>query len=137
MNDQLKYIIVDDDSLNNTITSLMLKRTLHEVGIDTFTLPKEGLVFIQNSFKNGGKTPSVLFLDIDMPILTGWDFLGHFDNFSDEIRDQISIYMLSSSINQRDRDKAKKYKCVKGFISKPITTEIILSIAVMRFDISH
>jgi two-component SAPR family response regulator len=132
MSTETKYIIVDDDPLNNTICSLMLKRTLHEVGIKTFTQPWEGLVFIQNNI-NRLMTHSVLFLDINMPALTGWDFLGHYEKFSEEIKMQISIYLLSSSINQRDRDKAKKYECIKGFVSKPLTTEAILTIAGNEF----
>jgi two-component system chemotaxis response regulator CheY len=133
MSEETKYIIVDDDPLNNTICSLMLRRTLHEVGIKTFAQPWEGLVFIQNN--TNYLTPhSVLFLDINMPALTGWDFLGHYEKLGEEIKKRISIYMLSSSINQRDRNKAKTYPCVKGFVSKPLTTETILSIAEQEFD---
>lgn len=127
------YIIVDDDQLSNTICSLMLKRTLHEVGITTFTLPWDGLVFIQNNM-NRSRTRAVLFLDINMPVLTGWDFLVHYENFSEEIRKQISIYLLSSSIHMRDRDRAKKHACIKGFVCKPLTTESILTIAENEFQ---
>ena len=133
MSEQTKYIIVDDDPLNNTICGLMLKRTLHEVGIKTFARPWEGLVYIQNNTIR--LLPhSVLFLDINMPVLTGWDFLEHYENFSEEIKDRISVYMLSSSINHRDREKAKKHQCIKGFLSKPLTPETILSIAEQEFN---
>jgi len=132
MNTETKYIIVDDDPLNNTICSLMLKRALYDVGIETFALPWEGLVFIQNNI-NGLMPHSVVFLDIHMPTLTAWGFLEHYENFSEEIKKRISIYLLSSSISQRDRDKAKNYKSVKGFVSKPLTTETILSIAGNEF----
>ena len=132
MSEETKYIIVDDDPLNNTICSLMLKRTLHGVGTKTFTKPREGLVFIQNNI-NRLKTHSVLFLDINMPALTGWDFLGHYEKFSKEIKKRISVYLLSSSINHSDWDKAKKYACIKGFVSKPLTTEAILTIAGNEF----
>ena len=132
MNTETKYIIVDDDPLNNTICSLMLKRTLHDVGIKTFALPREGLGFIQNNITSL-MTHLVLFLDINMPVLTGWDFLEQYENFSEEIKKHISIYLLSSSISQHDRDKAKNYKSVKGFVSKPLTTATILSIAGNEF----
>ena len=132
MNSETKYIIVDDDSLNNTICSLMLKMTLHEVTIQTFTHPWDGLVFVQNN--NGQLRPhSVLFLDINMPELTGWDFLKHYEKFNEEIKKQISVYMLSSSINRRDLDKAKKHECIKDFVAKPLTTEKIRSIAEHEF----
>jgi two-component SAPR family response regulator len=133
MSAETKYIIVDDDPLNNIICSLMLKRTLHGVGIKTFTTPMEGLAFIKNDYANDPITPSVLFLDINMPVLTGWDFLGQYENFSEEIKKHISIYLLSSSINQHDRNKAKTYERIKGFVSKPLTTQTILSIAENEF----
>jgi two-component SAPR family response regulator len=132
MSGDIKYIIVDDDPLNNTICSLMLKRTLHEAGIKTFERPQEGLVFIQSNI-NRSISHSVLFLDINMPTLTAWDFLGQYECFSEEIKKQISIYLFSSSISQQDRDKAKSYQSVKGFIFKPLTTETILSIAEHEF----
>ncbi len=128
MSAETKYIIVDDDPLNNTICSLMLKKTLHDVGIKTFTAPMEGLAFIKNNYGNDPITPSVLFLDINMPVLTGWDFLGQYENFNEEIKKHISIYLLSSSIDQHDRNKAKTYECIKGFVSKPLTVQTILSI---------
>ena len=128
MSTEKKYIIVDDDPLNNTICTFMLKRTLQEVGIKTFTAPWDGLIYIQNN-RSQLNPHAVLFLDINMPELSGWDFLKHYSKLGEEITKHISIYLLSSSIDQRDWNKAKHYDCVKGFVSKPLTTETILSIA--------
>jgi CheY-like chemotaxis protein len=132
MSADLKYIIVDDDPFNNMICTLMIKRTLHEAGIKSFTLPEEGLLFIKNNY-NLNSDHTILFLDINMPSLSGWQFLERYEKFSENVKMQINIYLHSSSVNQLDREKAKANKNVKGFISKPLNSEAILSISKKEF----
>lgn len=128
MNTFRKYIIVDDDSFNNTICSLILKNILGEIDIKTFKVPEEGLEFIENEYMTNLE-PAILFLDINMPTLSGWEFMEQYEKFSEEVKNQISIYILSSSLDQRDKDKAKMNPYIKGFISKPLNRETILSIS--------
>ncbi|MDB5138050.1 MAG: response regulator containing a CheY-like receiver domain and an DNA-binding domain [Mucilaginibacter sp.] len=130
MNAGLKYIIVDDDPLNNTIYSIIIKTALGEVDIKTFTHPEDGLEFIQNKYV---QSHTVLFLDLNMPTLTGWEFLEEYGKFNEELKKQIHIYLLTSSIDQRDKDKAKDNIYVKGFISKPLDSKTITSIAEKEF----
>ena len=115
MNTELKYVAVDDDSFNNMLCSMIIEDTLGEVDITTFTKPEEGLAFIENV-----KSPTILFLDINMPTLTGWEFLEQYEKFSEKVKMYVSIYILSSSLYQRDKDRANQNKHVKGFISKPL-----------------
>jgi response regulator RpfG family c-di-GMP phosphodiesterase len=125
MSTELKYIIMDDDPFNNTICAMILEDALGEVEIKEFTKPEKGLLFIQENVKS----PTILFLDINMPTLTGWEFLEQYEKFSEEVKMHISIYILSSSLDWRDKDKAKANKYVKGFISKPLEFETVISIA--------
>ena len=123
-----KYIIVDDDPLNNLLCTMQLKSKLGEVEIKTFEVPEEGLAFIQNEYIKSLE-PTVLLLDINMPTINGWEFMEQYEGFGEEVKNQITIYILSSSIDQRDRDKAKANQYIKGFISKPLNNGAILSIA--------
>jgi len=129
MTTALKYVVVDDDAFNNVIARMVIEDALGEVEINEFTKPEEGLLFIQQNIKS----PSILFLDINMPTLSGWEFLERYEKFSEELKTQISIYMVSSSLDRRDKDKAKANKYVKGFISKPLEFETIISIAKGEF----
>jgi two-component SAPR family response regulator len=129
MNADLKYVAVDDDSFNNMLCSMIIEDTLGDVDITTFTKPEEGLAFIENV-----KSPTILFLDINMPTLTGWEFLEQYEKFSEEVKMQVSIYILSSSLYQRDKDRANGNKYVKGFISKPLESEIVTLIANGEFQ---
>jgi CheY-like chemotaxis protein len=132
MSTDLKYIIVDDDPFNNMICCMIIKRTLGEVDTKTFTVPEEGLIFIQKKYKFS-LNHTILLLDINMPTLTGWEFLERYEKLSEKVKTQINIYLHSSSLNQIDRDKAKANKYVKDFISKPLNSETILSIAEKEF----
>ena len=122
------YIVVDDDPWNNNICRFNIKKTLGNIDVTTFSMPEEGLAFIEHEFsKNPQHT--ILFLDINMPIVNGWAFLDRFKDFSEDIKNHITIYMLSSSINNQDIERAKSNKYVKDFLSKPLMAHKIELVA--------
>ena len=124
-----KYIIVDDDLFSNVLSNRVIKKAFAETDVITFNIAEEGLAYIQNKPRDSfGST--ILLLDINMPTITGWEFLEQFEKFGHEIQPPISIYMFSSSINQHDKDKANTNKFIKGFISKPLKIETIAATAV-------
>ena len=128
MNSIVNYIIVDDDPFNNMLCRMQLEITLGNVRIETFEIPEEALAFIENEYsRDAGR--AILFLDINMPSITGWEFMEHYEKFSEKVKKQITIYLLSSSVDLRDKDKADDNKFIKGFMSKPLQSEQILSIA--------
>jgi response regulator RpfG family c-di-GMP phosphodiesterase len=130
MSTDLKYIIVDDDPFNNMICSMVIEDALGEADINAFTKPEEGLQFIKENIKG----PTILFLDINMPTLSGWEFLERYDAFSEQIKTHTSIYILSSSLDRRDKNRATTNKYVQGFISKPLDVETITAIAGGEFQ---
>lgn len=70
--------------------------------------------------------PDIMFVDLNMPVCDGWTFLK---NYSDENKEQdIDIYILSSSIDPRDQQKANEFSLVKGFISKPISNQFLTDV---------
>ena len=122
------YIIVDDDPINNIICKMQLEIALGAVDIKTFESPEKGLEFIENEFVKS-PVPTILFLDINMPSISGWEFLEQYEKFIEDVKTQIAIYILSSSVDPRDKDKASANKYIKGFLSKPLDKAMILSIA--------
>lgn len=122
------FIIVDDDPWNNKICAINIRKALGAVHIYSFQLAGDGLSFIEKEFVKEVQ-PTILFLDINMPEINGWQFLEQFENFSDHLKDNITIYMLSSSINYSDIEKAKANKLVKDFISKPLLKDTVLMVA--------
>tara|TARA_R110002051_G_scaffold325871_1_gene432735 strand:- start:28593 stop:29000 length:408 start_codon:yes stop_codon:yes gene_type:complete len=69
--------------------------------------------------------PSTILLDLNMPIMDGWDFLEDFKKIPFEDRKNVRIHIVSSSVDSRDLTKANSYKEVNNFFTKPITKENI------------
>lgn len=112
------YLVVDDDTTNNLICEFTIMRYKKDAEITLFTNPEEALNFIENKiFKEDCKV--LMLLDINMPTMTGFEFLKEFDKFSAEIKEQYSIYILTSSIEDFS-SQAISFPMVKGFLSKPL-----------------
>ena len=113
-------MVVDDDATNNMICNFLIKRMDPEAEIKTFGIPEEALLYIKNEYNiSGNQLPTVLFLDVNMPSISGWEFLDEFMLFDKSLRNQFSIYILSSSIEDFS-EKAKTYTIIQDFLSKPL-----------------
>ena len=124
-----RFLVVDDDRSNNLICKCCLKRYSAETEIIAFLEPEVALQYIRDNYSDAHpQTPTVIFLDINMPVLTGWDFLKIFSDLPPSLKDQFSIFMLTSSIDERDHKKAELDPLVKGFIKKPLSTQSIIEI---------
>lgn len=124
-----KFIVVDDDKTNNILCRLIIKRVLPAVDINTYTDPETALDYIKSKLTEAAGSFIVLFLDINMPTINGWEFLDFFEKFDEAIKRQIKIYMLSSSVDDRDRERAEMNKNVAEFINKPLTRSNVEIIA--------
>ena len=108
--------VIDDDP----ICVFGLRRMLKEVNFsDNISVYNNGLDAI-NGFKSliadGEKLPSVIFLDLNMPIMDGWDFLADFVKLPSENRDNVCIYIVSSSLDPKDLSKAKEINAVSNYL---------------------
>lgn len=121
---QQRYIVIDDDPVNNMICKLTIEIAFGGAEIRAFNNPAEGFDFIRSQYELGGdQTPAVLLLDINMPVMTGWEFLERFDSLKPELKDLIRIYILSSSIDERDKQRSYANKNVVAFLVKPLVVE--------------
>ncbi|MEO6549269.1 MAG: response regulator [Ferruginibacter sp.] len=123
-----KFILVDDDSVNNLISTIIITEALNKADITSFQVPETALAFIGQKYLQNIE-PTILFLDLNMPTLSGWEFMEEYLQFPEGIKEQISIYILTSSIDDRDKDKANNYDNIAGFITKPLEEKLIVSLA--------
>lgn len=124
MKTPLQFIIIDDDTVNNFLCQRVIQVLFPNTLIKFFTQPEIALTKIVEEYQGGYEKESiVIFLDINMPQLDGWTFLEKFKMLGDQIQEQFLIYLLSSSIDQSDREKAVANPKVAGFISKPLVVK--------------
>jgi CheY-like chemotaxis protein len=122
------FIIIDDDPISNSICSILFMKFIPNINILTFTLPEEAFEFIISEYSRKQHPSIVLFLDINMPVMTGWDFLKRFEEQENSFKSKFKIYMMSSSIDQVDKKRAFDNKYVIDLLLKPLTKKTLLSI---------
>jgi CheY-like chemotaxis protein len=120
-------LIIDDDEINNFIAGKLIKKVQENTIVSTCLNGLEGINFIKDKIKSDN-FPDIIFLDINMPIMNGWEFLDLFAELKSEMNKEVIINMLSSSVYNEDIEKAKIYPDVNKFISKPLTIEKIQNI---------
>ncbi|MBS3915837.1 MAG: response regulator [Bacteroidetes bacterium] len=119
-----RIILIDDDEGFLLVSKIIIRRLLPEATVVPFSQPRLALDFLINEFIiTNPNEKTILFLDVNMPGMSGWDFLRGFDALPDTAKQSIRIYMLSSSIDSRDEDRAKDNPSIVEFISKPLSLE--------------
>ena len=125
----MNFIIIDDDETNNNLCRITIKQAIGKAEVETFAHPDQGLAYIKNHFAKA--TPgvkAVLFLDINIPDMDGWEFLKQYDSLSEDIKSQLRIFILSSSANEDDKNRGNENKYMWNYIVKPLRKENIHSI---------
>ncbi len=127
-----QFVLIDDDPMNNLICKLTIEMTLGQTDVRAFVNPENALEFFQNEFATHTGYLALLLLDIHMPSMSGWEFLEMFDNLSFEVKDRVRVCILSSSIDDRDKERSYANKNVFDFLVKPLTDKDILRITAME-----
>ena len=121
-----RFIIIDNDPVNNLLCTLTIKDVQDTAEIQTFNFPVKGFKYLAKEYANT-TNPTVLLLDINMPTWSGWDFLDNFEKLDDKIKKQIKIYILSSSIDANDKQRASENKNVVDYIEKPLSEKRVFA----------
>ena len=122
-----KVLCVDDDSISLTISQLLLKRTGFAAEVVTAIDGSDALEYFDTLFTEESNpvenAPELILLDINMPVMNGWEFLQAYVPLYSEKLANTKIVILSSTIDPEDFALAKQYPVVVQFISKPLSIE--------------
>lgn len=115
--------LVDDDYIFQLTASRLLKAADATANVLQFSNGEEALRYLNDHAEEEGKLPDILLLDINMPHVDGWMFLNDYAQLKTKLTKKIKIYMVSSSIDPVDMNRAKSNQSVEDYIIKPISKE--------------
>ena len=116
-------LLIDDDSTTNFLHKRAIRRVEEDVTIADALDGEQGYTYLQRTHERGEQAPDYIFLDINMPRLDGWGFLERYRELPAEWREQARLYMLTTSINPDDHERANAYEEVRGVVDKLLTAE--------------
>ncbi|WP_370086855.1 response regulator [Ekhidna sp.] len=117
-----RIVLIDDDSNTNTLNKLIIERSNLVDEIIIFHSPVEALDYFNK--RSDDKKGSLVLLDINMPIMDGWEFLKYYasQNKNEKVD---NVVMLTSSIDRGDQRLAEENEFVSEMVSKPLTLRMI------------
>jgi len=110
--------IIDDDDISIFLTSMMLESNLFARNIESYVNPTEALFKLQHM--PAENLPEVILLDLNMPVLNGWDFLETITRQESRFLGKCHVFILTSSVDPLEKEQAAQYKLVNGFLRKPL-----------------
>jgi CheY-like chemotaxis protein len=117
--------IVDDDKVYKFIVKKIIEINGLADYVLTFSDGEKAYNYIKENKGKLDLLPDIILLDINMPIMDGFLFIEEYVKLKHEINKEIAIYMVTSSVDPIDLERSKKYTDIKGFITKPISAEVL------------
>ena len=118
-------LLIDDNYIDNFVT----RRILESSNFADHVVVSQSAIEAIDSLRSGSVIPDVIFLDIRMPVMGGFEFLQEYDKLDIEGKNKVKIFMLSSSLDPTDMKKSGNNKYITQFIHKPLTQKALDEIA--------
>lgn len=130
-------LLIDDNKATNFVhKKLIIKQDFIE-HIYTCSSGEEALQLLTSQNEGGEldfRPPELMFLDINMPGMNGWEFLEEYDDLPNDQKDNTTIFMLTTSINPDDRFRANHIENISGFLNKPLSSKKLAEIREEYFE---
>lgn len=111
--------IIDDDPIFVLLFKKIIEKSERFNKVQNFSDGQFAIEELLKIHHEGSVLPDIIFLDLNMPNIDGWQFLEEIQKYN--FINELTIYIVSSSIDSHEIERAKQYQCVKNFISKPIS----------------
>jgi len=123
-------LFIDDDPITLMLCKMVITKAAFSNEIATTKNGEEALQYFKTlkQIKSNGefkKQPQLIFLDLNMPVMGGWEFLDSFNTPDYSDYNDTNVIILSSTVDPEDLEKSKKYPMVIDFLSKPISKEML------------
>jgi len=131
MNKKLNCImLIDDDDDDNYFHQLVIKEMNITAHIEVALDGEQAIKFLKKENQN---PPELIFLDINMPKMNGWEFMEIYKELRSDQKAKVVVVMLTTSMNPSDKERASQFADIMGFNSKPLTEEILTEILEKHF----
>ncbi len=127
-------LLIDDNASTNFLHSRILRNSKLVDSIHSVTSAQEGLAYLTTAKNDAYPRPNLIFLDINMPGMNGWEFLDAYRDLPVTQRGEIVIVMLTTSLNPDDFNRAKNIEEINDFQPKPLTVEAIELLVEKHFE---
>ncbi|UII25801.1 response regulator [Fulvivirga maritima] len=127
-------MLVDDNPDDNFFHKRILKKSGKVKSIVALESGTEALDYLRDSLDSGNPSPDLLFLDINMPGMNGWEFLEEYKKLDPENQAKVVMIMLTTSRRLEDKETAMNIHSDIGFLSKPLTREMFDDLLSKHFN---
>lgn len=117
-------LLVEDDPITILVCERIIKMTSFAEKVTSCQNGRFALNYLLEA-REKKSLPEIIFLDINMPVMNGWEFLIELNKIKSDFEELPGIYLLSSTVDPEDFTKAKSFSLVKNFISKPLSKEAL------------
>lgn len=126
-------LLIDDNAFDNFYHQRVIRNSVTVEHIVVKESATSALEFLQNKENHINQHPDLIFLDINMPGMNGWEFLEEYDQLPETLKSKIIIVMLTTSSNPEDQMRAHNISSLSAYLSKPLLEESIKSIIQNHF----
>lgn len=120
-----RFLLIDDDDIICIVHPAIIRQALPDSEVEIIKSSKEALTFIRETQVNQYPAPDAIFLDINMPEISGFGMLERLGETDLNFLKDTKIYMLSSSVDQRDIERVKENPLITDFVGKPLTIDFL------------
>lgn len=121
LDNKINLLVIDDDDINIFIIKKIVEKTGLAINMISKANGQQAIDYIKETLAKPEEFPHLMLIDINMPIMNGWEFVEAYQMLS--VQQSVDMYILSSSVYENDIEKTKSYTSVKGFTSKPLSIE--------------
>lgn len=129
-------LLIDDDEAVNMLNSIILRKAGVAENIVAVQSGEKGLEVL-TEFQTENRWPGIIFVDINMPGICGWEFIERFKKDFVQYKHKCVICVLSSSLDPRDRENAKKSDMVDSYLSKPLSIDAANSLGIKYNELTY